>query len=150
MAPGPGPLVPATVKKELTQAKRREDELTVRLAAMEAELATLRGSHGNAQGQIAEISERLVVRPTAAFPSPTLVHLTPPNPCLCVAVCLIPAPTLFHIRRGESWYILSCKVPPWVTANYLFLVMKFYSFSCEARPLICGGVWRPVSVGAER
>ena len=62
MAAGPGTLVPASAKKELAHAKRREDQLTVRLAAMEAELATLRGSHGNAQGQIAEISERLVVR----------------------------------------------------------------------------------------
>ena len=62
-APAPVPAAAAVVpKKELVQAKRREDELTVRLAAMEAELATLRGSHGNAQGQIAEVNERLVVR----------------------------------------------------------------------------------------
>ena len=64
--PVPSPataVVSATAKKELVQAKRREDELTVRLAAMEAELTTLRSSHGGAQDQIAELSDRLMVRP---------------------------------------------------------------------------------------
>lgn len=56
-------VVSATAKKELVQAKRREEELTVRLAAIEAELTTLRSSHGGAQDQIAELSDRLMVHP---------------------------------------------------------------------------------------
>lgn len=82
--PVPSPaaaVVSATAKKELVQAKRREDELTVRLAAMEAELTTLRNSHGGAQDQIAELSDRLMVHSLLPALHPLLVECLNNNTC---------------------------------------------------------------------
>ena len=54
------PAAPAA-KQELVHARRREDELSTRLAAMEAELGAARTSRTDLLEQLAELTQRLQV-----------------------------------------------------------------------------------------
>ena len=61
-AAAPNPAVANALKADLAAAKRREDELSTRLAALEAELGSLRGAKADLTERVAELTERLQVR----------------------------------------------------------------------------------------
>ena len=52
----------AALKREVETLRRREEELTTRLAAVEAELTTSRSSKADLMAQIAELKRSVQVR----------------------------------------------------------------------------------------